>query len=116
MENPVNQDHRRLERFAVQLPATISTSGSALDQNVLALQTVDISSSGAFFQTASPMPVGSEVKIELVVDLEKLRQMSGQHARIQVSGYVVRVKENGMAVCFDEEYQILPVTEKKTGS
>jgi len=99
---------RRKERFSLKLPAQISATEDSGGKALVA-ETKEISSVGAFFEIDQPIQVGAEVEIELVLSLEKLKQLQGKHARIKISGLVVRADEKGMAVCFDEDYEISPL-------
>lgn len=106
----MDSERRKLERFGFSLPAQISV-GTNGDSKNFESQTRDISSGGAFFKTEGILVVGTEVKIDLVLSLEKLRKIQGKQARIKISGKVVRTEEEGVAVCFNENYQILPLVQ-----
>jgi len=107
-------EKRKLERFDLKIPAKIKQAD--LSQNdrgeeVPDLTTSDVSSGGAFFHTTKPLPKGTDVKIELILPLDKLKELSDDilHAQIKVSGTVIRTESGGMAISFDSNYQILPV-------
>ena len=102
-------ESRKLERFSLKLPATLSADCFSHKSEAVKLQTVDISSGGAFFHTESPMPMGTAVEIEVIVPLDELKKLKGKRARIMVTGAVVRSETQGMAICFDEKYQIQSV-------
>jgi len=67
--------------------------------------------------TTQPLPEGTEVKIDLVLPLDKLRKLEKgvKHAYIKVRGTVLRTESTGMAICFDEDYQIRPWKGKFNG-
>jgi hypothetical protein len=103
-------DTRRLERFDLEMPATIESLTSDQEEKaLLTLLTTNISSGGAYFHTTQPLPEGTQVKIDLVLPLDKLRKLKEEHkkAYIKVTGKVLRTEAEGMAVCFDEDYQIM---------
>ena len=106
---------RRTERYDLELSAQLSVQDpSEYDPSdpsapVIA-QTVDVSASGALFRTDANVPVGTPVKIELFLPLDELKKLAGKKARIKVSGAVIRSDHSGVAVCFDENYEILPVS------
>ncbi len=107
-------EKRKLERFDLKIPAKIKQAD--LSQNdrgeeVPDLTTNDVSSGGAFFHTTKPLPTGTEVKIELILPLDKLKELSEDilHALIKVSGTVIRTESGGMASSFDSNYQLRPV-------
>ena len=102
-------EKRRLERFDLELPATIELLTPDQEKSLLNLLTTNICSGGAYFHTAQPLPEGTQVRIDLVLPLEKLRRLKEEHkkAYIKVTGTVLRSESEGMAICFDEDYQLL---------
>ena len=107
-------NNRRSERYSLELNAKIVVSGVQEDniQPHMTSKTVDINSGGAFFKTGSPLPVGSEVDIELHLPLDQLKTMKGDKVRIKVSGEVVRAIQQGMAVSFSEDFNISKVADE----
>ena len=68
----------------------------------------NVCSGGAYFRTAQPLPVGTEISAHLVLPLEKLKKLPRTFAKVQIhlTGKVLRAEPNGMGVCFDKDYQI----------
>ena len=95
-------DKRKLERFDLELPATIELLTSDQEKSLLNLLTTNICSGGAYFHTTQPLPEGTQVKIDLVLPLDKLRKLKDEHkqAYIKVTGTVLRSKSEGMAIFF----------------
>ena len=85
----MNTDKRTIERFALVLPASLTSTGTEKRDTF----TRDISSQGAFVQTANPLSLGE--KVELVVTLP-----SGNNF-LNATGKVVRVEQDGMAIQFN---------------
>lgn len=56
---------------------------------------MDISMNGVLFATERSLPVGSKVKVSLVLDSNE------QHHRIDTEGSVTRVTDQGVAIEFD---------------
>jgi len=102
-------EKRSLPRLELELPARVSKTGSG-DSGVLEIRTTDVSAGGAFFQTGKPAPIGTKLKIDLILPLDELKKIKGKNAHITLSGQVVRVSRKGMAVCFDKKYAIRPLT------
>jgi hypothetical protein len=102
------EDHRRAERFPLEVPARIQRVPGREAEDAIELVTRDICSGGAFFHTDKPLPIGTELKIEMVLPLEKIKKVDGKQAHIRVSGAVIRTSEAGMAVCFEDDYEITP--------
>ena len=109
MEN-IMEEKRKLERFDLSIPARIEPMTPCQEQETLDLLTSDICSGGAFFHTSQPLSEGTQVKIDLVLPLDKLKKLKDDcsHAYIKVTGTVLRSESTGMAICFDEDYQISP--------
>ena len=102
-----------MERFSLELPARLSVATESGKQESLELLTSNICAGGAFFETEQPLVAGTEVKIDLVLPLDELKKLEGTRPHIKVSGAVIRTDEKGMAISFDERYQILPFLEWK---
>ena len=103
-------DKRSLPRLKLELPASICKAGDG-ESGTLELWTSDVSAGGAFFQTGQPLPVGTELEIDLILPLDELKKLEGKNAHITLSGEVVRANPKGMAVCFDKKYTIKPLTD-----
>ncbi len=100
-----DKERRKIERFSLELPGQISIVDVG-KEDVLNLLTRDICAGGAFFHTEEPLPVGTNVRIDLVLPLERLRKLQGKKALIKVSGKVIRSEMQGMAICFNEDFQL----------
>jgi len=101
------KEKRTLERFDLKIPAKIE---SDYEEKILNPLTRNIGSGGAFFHTAQPLPKGTQVKIDLVLPLDKLKKLKDdcKQAYIKVTGRVLRSKSEGMAILFDKDYLIRP--------
>ena len=107
--NPLNmKERRKLERFDLKISATIESMTSDQEKRLLNLLTSNICSGGAFFHTTQPLPEGSQVKIDLVLPLDNLKQLKDdcKQAYIMVTGRVLRSESEGMAILFDKNYLI----------
>jgi hypothetical protein len=101
-----------MERFALELRASISPTDKNKEQEKLEILTSNVCAGGAFFRTEQPLPVGTEVKIELVLHGDKFRKGKCEHALIKLSGSVIRTEREGMAIRFGNDYEILPLSER----
>ena len=102
------KERRRLERFDLKIPATVEFMNLEHKEKILNLLTSNICSGGAYFDTTQPLPEGTQVKIDLVLPLDKLKKLKDEYkqAYIKVTGRVLRSESEAMAICFDEDYQI----------
>ncbi len=70
--------------------------------------TSNICSGDAFSKTEKPLSVGTDVKREIILPLVKSKNVKCNRSSIYVAGSVIRSDQQGMAVCFDKKYHILP--------
>ena len=102
-------ERRDMERFDLELPALLSMDNDKSgNPRAFEVITHNICSGGAFFKTDTPLSVGTDVKMDLILPLEKFKHGKDKRSRIHVSGSVIRTEKQGMAVCFDRKYLIEP--------
>lgn len=106
------KERRKLQRFDLEVPAKIEVMDSGQEKEIVNLLTSNICSGGAFFHTPEPLPEGTQVRLDLVLPLDKLRELKNdsKHAYIKVTGTVLRSESTGMAICFNEDYKIMPLS------
>jgi hypothetical protein len=105
------QERRALERFDLQIPARlhiISEGDGTQDAPALQLITSNISADGAFFLTREPLSRGTAVDVGLDLTVARPNSSTPRRSKIKVSGRVVRIEPNGIAVRFEPGYQIRP--------
>ncbi|CAB5083655.1 hypothetical protein D3OALGA1CA_2772 [Olavius algarvensis associated proteobacterium Delta 3] len=104
-------ERRREERFEMEIPAIIRVSRPSA--NRLELVTSNVCSGGAYFHTPQPLPEGTDVRIDLVLNLEKLKTLKDDHKQVYVElkGTVIRTESEGMSICFNQDYQFRPHQE-----
>ena len=104
------EDKRAYERFDLEVPASIGFARSDQEEmDLVSLKTINICAGGAFFKTDDPLPPGTRVKLDLTLSIEKLKELLDSHCRIKVEGEVIRSEGSGIAIKFDEDYEITPV-------
>ena len=94
----------------LELPATLETSfgqGSLGENLIMHLITSDISADGAYFKTNSPLPVGSDVKVQMKLVIPGLNEINGRSAHISVRGKTIRTEPFGMAIQFEPAYHMV---------
>ena len=92
-------ERRKLERFDLRLPAKMEGLGpkKGVRHNLL---TNNICAGGAFLETTNHLPENSRVSIDFVVPTG---------VQIKVTGVVLRFEPTGIAIGFDNEYQMTPL-------
>ena len=101
-------ERRKYERFNLRLATktTVMNDEQKEDKEILDLFTKNICAGGAFLHAVKPLPEGTRVKIDLVLDVDNLKRLTKKMASIKVKGKVVRTESTGMAICFDKSYKI----------
>jgi hypothetical protein len=97
---------RVCERFQLVLPTRVEVVSSD-EGRVFEARTRDISAKGAFLSTREALPEGTEVRLNLTIENERIRELTGTQGFINVEGKVVRSTPEGIAICFDGEAKIL---------
>lgn len=101
------EEQRKFERFTLRLPTTIETDGPEQEKETFDLLTKDVSAGGAFFTTNKPFPKDTQVKLRLILLNETVKELTGTQGCLELEGTVVRTGPNGMAICFDENYDLI---------
>jgi hypothetical protein len=101
-------DIRKAARFDLELTACLSAADNGEQDKSIKLMTSNICAGGAYFLTDRPMSKGTEVKMDLILDLDRFYELESRQSHIHVSGSVIRTDRQGMAVCFDRKYKISP--------
>jgi hypothetical protein len=73
----------------------------------------NVCAGGAFFRTDQELPVGTELKLNFLLQPTHTNNNLHSGASVEVSGVVIRVEKEGMAVCFREDFMIFPSPEIK---
>ena len=112
MDN-INKDKRAYGRFDLKVPALLGIIGSGLGNNEeLSLTTTNICAGGAFLVTNDRLPLGTRVKKDFILSIDKLKELlDSNRSRIKVEGEVIRTEKSGVEVRFDEDYEIMPVKD-----
>ena len=97
-----------MERFSLKLSTKLSWAGKDKEGKSIELMTSNICSGGAFFKTNKPLTVGTDVKLAVILPLDKFKIVKHRILYIDVSGSVIRTDQQGMAIRFDRKYRISP--------
>lgn len=120
------QDRREQERFSLHLQTKIMAESGTGTTPLLEFVTADISAGGAFIETSRPLPMASKVRLEFFLSLDELARLrfilareslkvwQSERAWVTASGVVIRVEEKGVAVIFDQNYQVFPIKRADT--
>ena len=99
-------ERRRMRRFNLQLPCLIGIVDSDRPEEIFHLKTRNVSTAGAYLDIHRPPPVGTSMKIEMLV-MRAVKTADGLTGScISLYGAVVRTAPHGMAVRFESSYRI----------
>ncbi len=100
------KERRAYERLNLMLPARMEmvTSGK---RQVFDCMTENVSAGGAFLNTSEQIQEGTRFQLKLIIQNERIKELTGAQSFIEVEGVVVRSTPDGVAICFDGECQIL---------
>ena len=104
----IELEKRKMERFSLELPTYLSIVNKGEKRKSLKFITSNICSGGAFFKTEKPLSIGTDVKLNIILPLDKFKNVTSKRSSIYVSGSVIRTDQQGMAICFDKNYKITP--------
>ena len=101
-------EKRKLQRFDLKIPSKIESLSQSSKTDVVELLTSNICSGGAYFKTNQPLAVGTEIKIDLFLPLNKFKQVKSICEKVQINlrGIVLYSDPHGMGVCFDENFKM----------
>ena len=119
-------ERREQKRFSLNLQAKIAYRHVEDQSPVIDTVAANISSGGAFVQTAHKFPMAAKVKIEFylsfddlkrlrfILSMESLKQLTGKNIWVSANGIVIRQEESGVGIIFDTDYQLTPMKTPTT--
>jgi len=100
------KDRRKVERFPLSLLARIETNHSNRKQ-IFKFKTRDISSAGAFIDTTEKFSEGTRFKMDFTIPSKRIKELTGALSLIECEGNVIRTTNDGIAVRFNTDCQII---------
>lgn len=101
-------NRRFIERYSLQVPATISYSSNNRSIRKFEALSRNISAKGAFLVTKDQTKIGGQVKIEFMLPVPGQNFYCSAYSRMTCQGKVVRTEHDGIAVNFSKPCKILP--------
>jgi hypothetical protein len=103
-------DRRRQERFNIEVPIKIKryTDG---ESSTFETCSKDISSSGVLVNSSAvQLEAKQKVHLELTLTIDKLKELFGGSSMVtlEVDGIVVRSRDDGVVIEFEDTYSISP--------
>ncbi len=114
----MGEERREQERYPLQVKTKLTAETRSGKTPIVEYITANISAGGAFIETEHPLPLVSKVHLQFllslndlqtlkfVLTLESLKAWKGTRVWVTATGIVLRHTPAGMAIIFDENYQI----------
>jgi hypothetical protein len=100
-------EKRKVERFDLQVEAELHVQDESIMDKSQLLYTRDISSNGVFLLTRNPLPVGTLVDLNFLLNLHELNgTLKNKAINISTSGKVIRTDGQGFAVQFEKQHKV----------
>lgn len=102
-------EKRKVERFDLRIETMLQVQDNAMLETSQKLVSRDISSNGVYLTTERPLPVGTKVDLDFLLNLNELNgELKDKSVNISTSGKVIRTDEQGFAVEFDKNHKVSP--------
>ena len=103
---------RNMDRFDLDIPAfiTLKEGDSATEDSVAEYRVKNICAGGAYFFADKPLKIGTKVDIDFRLNLYNHANNVPRQSEVQLSGAIIRTDAKGMAIKFDNNFKISPVT------
>ncbi len=100
-----------MERYDLNLPVQIwcGNNHDVIEQDMGFFTTRNICAGGAFFETERPLQAGTKLNARIQLSFGPVFGNKKLESIVNVSGMVLRVEEDGMAVQFNPQYEISSV-------
>lgn len=123
-------DEKRIQqRFSLNLQAKITYSfDDVIKGEGISTVAANISYGGAFLETDRQLPLASRVRVEFLLDLDDVKKLKivasvdtlrrlakEKKVWVQATGVVIRQEPTGIAVIFDQNYQLSPMQPAAAG-
>jgi hypothetical protein len=106
-------EKRKFERFNIGVPARIAIIDQEGEREQYDVETSDLSAEGTYLKSGRQLQEGSQVRIEIFLNFEELRCPTDPDGSLIISatGRVLRSGHEGMAIHFNEDYDIKTVLD-----
>jgi hypothetical protein len=103
-------ERRKQARYTTPLRVKLEIM-TASGKHILHLFTSNVCSGGVLCDTDQIFPIGSEVKVSLLVESEGVIKTLGARTLVKVKGRVTRCGPEGMAIRFYKDYTIQKIED-----
>ncbi len=103
-------ERRKQTRYKTPLRVKLEIM-TASGKHILHVFTSNVCSGGVLCDTDKIVPIGSEVRVSLLVESEGVKKTMGARTLVKVKGRVARCGPRGMAIRFYKEYTIQKIED-----
>ena len=103
-------ERRKQSRYTTPLRVKLEIM-TVSGKHILNLFTSNVCSGGVLCDTDRVFPIGSEVKVSLLVESEAVKKSMGARTLVKVKGRVARCGPEGMAIRFYKDYTIQKIVD-----
>ena len=103
-------DRRKQSRYTTPLRVKLEIM-TVSGKHILHLCTSNVCSGGVLCDTDRIFPIGSEVKVSLLVESEGVKKSMGARTLIKIKGRVARCGPEGLAIRFYKNYTIQKIED-----
>ena len=103
-------ERRKQTRYTTPIPVKLEIM-TASGKHILHLFTSNVCSGGVLCDTDKIFPIGSEVRVSLLVESEAVKKSMGARTLVKVKGRVARCGPEGMAIRFYKDYTIQKIED-----
>ncbi len=106
------ENRRAMERFNLNLLSFVRVENKESEHETPNFMiAVNICSDGAFLKTDKPLAVNTRVQVDFFLIINGIKpETNKKMSLVEVSGRVIRLEKKGMAVKFDKNYRIWPLS------
>jgi len=100
---------RKFDRFDIVATARIENLTPGVQEEKILLESLNLSAGGVLVKSDQLLPDGCPVKVEIFLHspATDAQEQPNCATVITVSGRVIRTTAEGMAICFNDDYNII---------
>ena len=109
------KNRRSLERYNLNLLSFVKSEKlEPASERPKYMIASNICSGGVFLKTDKPMPLNTRVHVDFFLIIKnQVLESKKKMSLVEITGRVIRLQDDGMAVKFDRNYRIWPFSENQ---
>jgi hypothetical protein len=101
-------DKRKFKRYDINVPVRVEIKTPAGSLEKFDFEGINLAAGGILIKKGQSLPEGSQIKLEIMFHFEDLKTLENPEGTLimTVTGHVVRTESKGIAIHFDEDYEM----------